>query len=104
MLNLYAFLLANIWVVSLWFIAISKLKVKISMEKEHWFMYLTKEKQLLLFLNKNMSVVYYIMLRSSRRRCSVKTDVLKNFTKSQQNICVRDTFLIKLQALGLRLY
>ena len=34
-------------------------------------------------------------------RCSVKKDILRNFGKnSQENTCARDSFLIKLQALG----
>ena len=36
--------------------------------------------------------------RSSHRRCSVKKGVIRNLQNSQQNICARASFLIKLQA------
>ena len=43
--------------------------------------------------------------RSSHQRCSVKKKVLSEISQnSQENTCVRVSFLIKLQALGLQLY
>ena len=41
---------------------------------------------------------------SSTVRCSFKQMFLKNFTKLTGNTCARVSFLIKLQALGLKLY
>ena len=41
--------------------------------------------------------------RSSHRRCSVKKSVLSS-QNSQENTCVRVSFLIKLQVSGLQLY
>ena len=38
------------------------------------------------------------IFRSSHLRCSVRKTVLWNFPKSQENICARVSFLIKLQA------
>ena len=40
------------------------------------------------------------MSRSSQRRCSLKTVFLEIPQNSQENTCIRDFFLIKLQALG----
>ena len=42
--------------------------------------------------------------RSSHQRCSTKKGVLENLTKFTENTCVRVSFLINLQALGLQLY
>ena len=38
------------------------------------------------------------------RRCSLKKVFLEILQNSQENICARVSFLIKLQALGLQLY
>ena len=38
------------------------------------------------------------------RRCSIEIVVLKNSQNSQENICSRASFLIKLQGAGLQLY
>ena len=38
--------------------------------------------------------------RSSRPKVFCKMGVLRNFTNSQENICVRVSFLVKLQAFG----
>ena len=43
-------------------------------------------------------------VKRSNQRCSMKKDVLKIFTKFTGNTCATDSFLIKLQALGLQLY
>ena len=43
-----------------------------------------------------------ILFRSSHRKCSIKEGVLKNFAKFKRNTCARVSFLIKLQAWGLR--
>ena len=42
-------------------------------------------------------------LEAVTRRCSVRKVVLKILEKSQENSCVRVSFLIKLQASGLEL-
>ena len=39
--------------------------------------------------------------RSSSQEVFYKKSVLRNLQNSQENICARDSFLIKLQALGL---
>ena len=43
-----------------------------------------------------------ILFRSSHRKCSIKEGVVKNFAKFKRNTCARVSFLIKLQAWGLR--
>ena len=47
--------------------------------------------------------LFRILFRSSHRKCSIKEGVLKNFAKFKRNTCARVSFLIKLQAWGLRL-
>ena len=51
------------------------------------------------FVSKFLLCFYWpIQCRSSHRRCSVKKVFLEMSQNSQENICARDSFLIKLQA------
>ena len=53
---------------------------------------------------RNFSEPCILCSRSSHLGCSVRKGVLRNFANSQENNCVRVSFLIKLQARGLQLY
>ena len=48
--------------------------------------------------NKKFDVEFIKQVPQNPLRCSVRKDVLRNFTKLQENTCARVSFLIKLQA------
>ena len=62
------------------------------------------EKNLALMLDKRIDPIFLLFYRSSHRRCFIKKVLLKTSLNSQENTCVRVSFLIKLRVSGLQFY